>query len=123
MRRRPGRARSERRGSQALRTGWTSRRRVREIGIRMALGAQRRDVVSLVLRSGAAPVVAGTIVGMGLVLIVSSAMRSIVLGINPRDPMMLTVVPLSLLAASLIAIWIPARRAATRDPLSALRQD
>jgi putative ABC transport system permease protein len=97
--------------------------RVREIGIRMALGAQRRDVVSLVVRSGAAPVVAGTIVGMGLVLIASSAMRSIVLVINPRDPMMLTVVPLSLLAASLVAIWIPARRAASRDPLSALRQE
>jgi macrolide transport system ATP-binding/permease protein len=97
--------------------------RVREIGIRMALGARPRDVISLVLRSGAVPVLVGIVSGLGLVLLVSSGMKAVLLGINPRDPIMLTVVPLSLLAASLVAIWIPASRAATRDPLSALRDE
>lgn len=97
--------------------------RVREIGIRMALGARPRDVISLELRSGAVPVIVGMGAGLGLVLLVSSGMKAILLGINPRDPIMLTVVPLSLLAASLVAIWIPASRAASRDPLSALREE
>jgi predicted permease len=97
--------------------------RVREIGIRMALGARPRDVISLVLRSGAVPVIVGIVAGLGLALLVSSGMKAVLLGINPRDPIVLTVVPLSLLAASLVAIWIPARRAAAGDPLSALREE
>jgi predicted permease len=97
--------------------------RVREIGIRMALGAQRQDVVSLVLRSGAVPVGGGLIAGIGLALAVSAGIESILYGVNPRDPLMLTIVPLLLLAAALGAIWIPARRAAALDPLTSLRYE
>ncbi len=99
------------------------RQRVREIGIRMALCAQRQDVVSLVLRSNAAPVCGGLVAGIGLSLAASTGMDAILFGLNPRDPLMLTIVPLLLLLAALGAIWIPARRAAALDPLSSLRNE
>lgn len=97
--------------------------RIREIGIRTALGAQRRDVVALVLRSAASPVIGGLLAGVGLVFALSALMASMLYGVNPRDPLTLAIVPLLLFAAALGAIWIPARRAATLDPLSSLRHD
>jgi predicted permease len=95
--------------------------RIREIGIRTALGAQRRDVVSLVLRSGMAPVAGGLAAGIGLALAVSAVMQSVLFGVDPRDPLTLASVALFLSAAALGAIWIPARRAAALDPLTSLR--
>lgn len=97
--------------------------RIREIGIRTALGAQRHDVVSLVLRSGTAPVLGGLIAGIGLALAASAVMQSLLFGVNPRDPLTLAIVSLLLFAAALGAIWIPARRAAALDPLSSLRYE
>jgi predicted permease len=97
--------------------------RVPEIGIRMALGARRSDVVGLVMRSGAIPVLAGLVVGMGLALAVSTGIASAIPGLDPRDPWILSLVPLALFAAALAAIWIPARRAVRIDPVSALRSD
>jgi ABC-type antimicrobial peptide transport system permease subunit len=97
--------------------------RIREIGIRTALGAQRSDVIVLILRSGAAPVVGGLIAGIGLALLLSTFMASVFLGVNPRDPFTLIAVPLLLLAAAVGAIWIPARRAAALDPLTSLRYE
>jgi predicted permease len=97
--------------------------RIREIGIRTALGAQRSDVIVLILRSGAAPVVGGLVAGIGLALSLSAFMASVFLGVNPRDPFTLIVVPLLLLTASVGAIWIPARRAAALDPLASLRYE
>ena len=95
--------------------------RVREIGIRTALGAQRGDVVFLVLRSGMAPVMGGLAAGVALALATSTMMQSVLLGINPRDPLTLAAVSVLLCAAALGAIWIPARRAAALDPLTSLR--
>ncbi len=97
--------------------------RIREIGIRTALGAQRSDVIVLILRSGAAPVVGGLVAGIGLALSLSAFMASVFLGVNPRDPFTLIVVPLLFLAAAVGAIWIPARRAAALDPLASLRYE
>jgi predicted permease len=97
--------------------------RVREIGIRMALGAERTSVVFLVLRSGTMPVIGGLATGIGFSLAVSGLMGSILLGVSPRDPLTLTIVPLLLFLAALGAIWIPARRAAGLDPLSSLRYE
>jgi len=97
--------------------------RVREIGIRTALGARRSDVIVLILRSGATPVVGGLIIGIGLDLLLSAFMASVFVGVDSRDPFTLTVVPLLLLAAAIGAIWIPARRAAGLDPLASLRYE
>jgi predicted permease len=97
--------------------------RIREIGIRMALGAQRKDVVLLILRSGAAPVCGGLIAGIGLALAASAGIEALLFGVNPRDPVMLAAVTLLLLVAAAGAIWIPARRAAALDPLSSLRYE
>jgi predicted permease len=97
--------------------------RVREIGIRTALGAQRSDVIVLILRSGAGPVMGGLVAGLGLALAVSAFMASLLRGVNPRDPITLIAVPLLLLAAAAGAVWIPARRAAALDPLASLRRD
>ena len=97
------------------------RQRVPEIGVRLALGARPRDVVSLVLKSGVASVLGGLTVGMGLALAVAAAIRASVFGVSPRDPMMFTIVPLLLLLAAIGAMWIPARRAAALDPVSSLR--
>jgi putative ABC transport system permease protein len=97
--------------------------RIREIGIRTALGAQRRDVMSLVLRSGAAPVIGGLVAGLALAVAASAVMESILFGVNPRDPWTLIAVSGLLFSAALGAIWIPARRAAALDPLASLRYD
>jgi hypothetical protein len=95
--------------------------RIPEIGIRLALGARPRDVVMMVLRSGALSVCGGLIVGMGLALAVAKAIRATVFGVNPTDPVMFTVIPLLLLLAAFGAMWIPARHASAIDPVSSLR--
>jgi predicted permease len=97
--------------------------RVREIGIRTALGAQRGDVVSLIVRSGAAPVLGGLVAGILLALTLSAVMESVLFGVNPRDPVTLALVSALLFGAALGAIWIPARRAAALDPLTSLRYE
>ena len=97
--------------------------RVREIGIRTALGAQRADVVALIVGSGAIPVVGGLAAGIVLVLALSAVVSSVLVGVNPRDPVTLIIVSSLLLAAAIGAIWIPARRAAALDPLVSLRYE
>jgi predicted permease len=97
--------------------------RTREIGIRVALGAQHGAVVGLIMRSSATPVIGGIVVGLVLALTVSQVMKSVLLGVNPRDPITLIVVALLLLSAAIMAVWIPARRAAALDPLVSLRHE
>ena len=98
-------------------------RRQREIGIRMALGAQRRNVLRMVLRQGMRPVIAGSVVGLGASLAASRLVANQLFGVSPTDPLTLTSIVALLFLAALIACWVPARRAAKLDPVVALRHE
>jgi predicted permease len=98
-------------------------RRTREIGIRVAVGANRAEVVSVFLRQGAVLTAIGILAGVGLALAVSPLIGSQLVDHNPRDPLVFVAVPLLLSAVSLLACVVPARRAARIDPLIALRHD
>jgi putative ABC transport system permease protein len=95
--------------------------RTQEIGIRMALGADPRSVISLMLRSALAPVGAGVAVGVAGSLLTSRALRSFLFGVRPTDPAALVVAVAILVAVAWLASYIPARRATRVDPLIALR--
>lgn len=97
--------------------------RTRELGVRMALGAQGSDVVALVLRETAAPVLAGIIIGVAAGLGLTRLMQSILFEIGPSDPVTFIGVPLVLCLVGLLAALIPARRAASVSPVIALRSD
>lgn len=98
-------------------------RRTREIGIRMAIGADPGSVARLVLRQGMKLTVIGGAIGLVLSLLASQVLGSLLVGVSARDPEVYVAVPLLLAAISLLACYIPARRAARIDPLLALRQD
>jgi putative ABC transport system permease protein len=98
-------------------------RRVREIGIRMALGADNRDVMWLVVRQAMFPVLTGALVGMVLCAGVSTVFSAILFGVSPLDPGSFVLMPLFLLMVALLASYIPARRAMHVDPMVALRYE
>ena len=87
----------------------------------MALGAERRDVLRLVLTRALRIVAAGLIVGLAGAVGVTRVLQKFLFGVTPTDPIAFTIVTLLLLAVGLMAAWLPARRAARIDPWSALR--
>ena len=95
--------------------------RTREIGIRMALGAQRRDVFKLVLRKGLILVACGSAIGLVACYWLSRLVSNQLYGISPNDPTTLLSVAVLLVGVALLASYIPARRATKVDPLVALR--
>jgi predicted permease len=97
--------------------------RTREIGVRVALGAQPSDVMTMILRNGLG--LAGAGVGLGLIsaLLLTRVMSSVLYGVTATDPMTFAAVPLLLLGVAALASWIPARRAMKVDPLVALRAE
>lgn len=98
-------------------------RRTQEIGIRMALGASPREVLTTILRGGMALVAAGAVVGLIVTVAASSLLDKLLFGVNPRDPTIYTLVVLGVAAVALLANLIPARRAAKLDPMKALRTE
>ncbi len=98
-------------------------RRTSEIGIRVALGASRLSVLRLVLREAAAVVAAGLIVGTVLSLAVAQTAASLLYGLKPRDPVVILLAIATLAAVAFGASYLPARRAATLDPMIALREE
>jgi predicted permease len=98
-------------------------KRAREIGIRIALGAQRRDVLRLVLGEGAKYAAAGVIIGMAAALALTRLMASELYAVHPADPLVFASVTSLLFAVTLLACYVPARRAMRVDPLIALRSE
>lgn len=97
--------------------------RTQEIGIRMALGAQRESVLGLILRRGMGQLLVGLMAGLVGAFFLSRLLVDFLSGIQPRDPLTFTLVPLVLAAVAFVACWIPARRATKTDPLIAIRYD
>src|SRR5262249_30233021 len=95
--------------------------RQREIGVRMALGAQKRNVLSLVLRQGIKLALLGVVIGIGAALALTRVIQSLLYAVKPTDPTTFAAVALLLVGVALLACWLPARRATQVDPMEALR--
>jgi putative ABC transport system permease protein len=102
---------------------YTVSQRTHEFGIRLALGANTRDVLRLVIGQGLKLAGAGLLIGLAGGFALMQVMKTLLFGVSPADPMTFAASALLLLAVSLLACWIPARRAAKVDPLIALRHD
>jgi putative ABC transport system permease protein len=102
---------------------YTVRQRTRELGIRMALGAQAGDMLWLILRQGLKLTLVGVAFGLTAAFALTRWMESLLFGAPPNDPLVFGVVALVLLLAAVCACWIPARRATKVDPLVALRAE
>ena len=98
-------------------------RRTREIGIRMALGAQAGAVLRMIMREGLVMVLSGIALGLLLAMATAKILSRILYAVGPLDPIAFTVAPIVLAIAALIATWLPARRATQVDPIQALRTE
>ena len=97
--------------------------RRREVGIRLALGAEPAAVKRMFLRQGVILAAIGCGVGLAVAMGVSSLMKSLLFGVTPLDPITYAVMPVALLMAALLACYFPARRAAAVDPAESLRAE
>ena len=102
---------------------YVAARRTREVGIRMALGAQMRDVRQLFLRHGLLLTAIGIAIGIGASVIVTRVMSRFLFGVSPVDPFTYAAVAVGLAIVALLATYLPARRATRIDPLMALRAE
>jgi predicted permease len=100
---------------------YTTRQRTHELGIRIALGAEPRDVFGLVLRQGAILAVSGIAIGLAASFALTRGLSSTLFGVSATDPLTFTAVAILLLFVALLACYLPARRAMRTDPLAALR--
>jgi len=98
-------------------------RRIREVGIRMALGAQARNVVGMIFRQGIVQLAVGMVLGLALAFGVARLLSAILFQVQPRDPVIFGGVAAVLVAVGMLACLVPARRATLVDPLVALRAD
>jgi len=97
--------------------------RTREVGIRMAIGAKKRDILALMLQESSRPVLVGLLVGMGLAAGASQLLRGVLYGLSTVDAISFAGASLLFLAIALVATWLPSRRAMRVDPLVALRYE
>jgi len=101
--------------------GYSVSRRTQEMGVRMSLGAQRVDVMGMVVRQGAVLALVGVVLGIGVALVVTRGLAYFLFGVSPFDPVTFASVTLILFLAGLAATFFPARRATRVDPVVALR--
>lgn len=97
--------------------------RTREIGVRMAIGATRTDIATLVIRQAIRLVAIGAVAGLALTMPITYALRSAFIGVSPLDPMAFVPMTLALVAVAALASIVPARRAARIDPIAAIHVD
>jgi len=102
---------------------YTVRRRVREIGIRMALGASNNDVIRMVLTDGLKPILLGVALGLAAALGLSRVVASLIFGVRATDPLTFAAVALLLLVVGIFATMIPAYRATRIEPFRILREE
>jgi predicted permease len=102
---------------------YTVRRRVREIGIRMALGASNSDVLRMVVTDGMKPILVGVAVGLVAALALSRLVASLVFGVHPTDPLTFSVVVMILITVGMLANILPAYRATRIEPVRTLREE
>jgi putative ABC transport system permease protein len=95
--------------------------RTREIGIRMALGANGSDILKLIVRQGLVLILIGAGIGLGLAFVATRVLKSLLFGVSVNDPLTFASVMIVLVGAALLACYLPARRAAKVDPLISLR--
>jgi ABC-type antimicrobial peptide transport system permease subunit len=98
-------------------------RRTNEIGIRMALGAEKRDVIRMVLSESLRMVAVGVVLGVAVALVAGRFVQTMLFGLKPTDPVTIGLAALILIAVALLAGYLPARRAAKVDPLVALHYE
>ncbi len=97
--------------------------RTQEIGVRMALGAESKDVLKLIVRQGMTLALIGVGVGLPVAVAATRLMKGLLFGVTPNDPLTFVGIASLLIVVALLACWIPARRAMKVDPLTALRHD
>jgi ABC-type antimicrobial peptide transport system permease subunit len=97
--------------------------RTQEIGVRMALGAQPREIIGMVIRQGARLVGLGLALGFVAAYFTAQLLAGNLYGVSPHDPPTFALVPLLLAAVALVACWLPSRRATLIDPIIALRAE
>lgn len=103
--------------------GYTVSRRTREIGVRMALGASRRTVLAQVLKQGLVLALGGSLAGLVLAFVLVRFLSSFLFGVSPFDPLVFALTTLLLIAVTLLATFVPARRAMSVNPVIALRHE
>jgi ABC-type antimicrobial peptide transport system permease subunit len=101
---------------------YTVSQRTREIGVRIAIGANQRNVAGMVLRQGLTLAIAGAAVGVVAALVLSRLMASQLFGVQPSDPLTMAAALLLMMTVAAAAAYVPARRAARIDPIVALRE-
>jgi putative ABC transport system permease protein len=102
---------------------YTVVQRTREMGIRVALGADRAAILRMVVKNGGLLACAGAIIGLAAAFLLTRLISSLLFGVSPRDPLTFLCVPVALIAVAVLASYIPARRASKVDPMVALRYE
>jgi putative ABC transport system permease protein len=100
---------------------YSTAQRVQEFGVRLALGARRTDVLTMVLKEGVRIGAAGLMVGIGAALVLTRVLSGLLFGVSVRDPITFVALPLGLLVVTVLATLIPAARAVRVNPVVALR--
>jgi len=102
---------------------YTVAQNTREIGIRMALGAETRDVLKLVLGHGMVLALTGVVIGLAGALSLTRLLNALLFGVSATDPLTFAMISVSLISVAMLACYIPARRATKVDPMITLRHD